>query len=115
MKKLVVITQPDQVNGFRLAGIDAVGTNEPNVISKLIISWLEKEENILLAMDDGLFSLLDSRLVNRIYASDSLILVTIPAMPKPGTKHYQQQIFDMIRHATGVKLKFKGETNDNRN
>lgn len=111
MKKLVVITRPDQVNGFRLAGIEAIGADEPDGISTLITSWLDKKEEILMAMDDGLFSLLDKRLINRIYTSDSLGLVTIPTQPIPGKRHYQQQIYDMIRHATGVQLKFKGETN----
>jgi vacuolar-type H+-ATPase subunit F/Vma7 len=114
MKKLIVITHPNQVNGFRLAGIEAFGSDQPEVISKMIKSWLEKKQEILLAIDDGLFSLLDKQLVNQIYRSDALGLVTIPTQPIPSKKLYQQQIYDMIRHATGVQLKFKGESNGHR-
>ena len=112
MKKLVVVTKLDQVNGFRLAGINAIGVDEIDTVRGLITSWLANKEEILLALDDSLFSKLNEDLIKKVYDSDDLILVTIPSGPVSGAEaSRKQRIYDMIRHATGVKIKFKGESN----
>lgn len=110
MNKLVVVTKSDQVNGFRLAGINAIGVDDIDTVYHLIDSWLNKNEKILLALDDDLFSDLDERLVDRIYANEDILLVTIPSGPVSGAEtSRRKRIYDMIRHATGVQIKFKGE------
>ncbi len=112
MNKMVVLTKSDQVDGFRLAGVDAIGVDDGEAVEKLINSWLKKKEEILLALDDGLFSLLNSDLIRRIYASNEMLLVTIPDKPvSGGEKMRKKQIYEMIRHATGVQIRFKGESN----
>ena len=77
---------------------------------QLVTSWLNNREQILLAIDDGLFSNFDPHLAKKIYASNDLHLVTIPDGPvaDAGALH-KQRIYDMIRHATGVQIRFKGE------
>lgn len=110
MSKFIVITKSDQVSGFRLAGIHAIGTEDILTVYRLITTWLEKKEKILLALDDDLFSKLDQAFINRIYSSDDLLLVTIPSGSISGADEIRKRrIYDMIRHATGVKIKFKGE------
>jgi len=110
MKKLVVVTKLDQVNGFRLAGIDAIGVNDINAVRRLIASWLTNKEEILLALDDGLFSKLGEDLTGKIYDSNDMLLVTIPGGPVSCAEvSRMQRIYEMIRHATGVKIRFKGE------
>jgi vacuolar-type H+-ATPase subunit F/Vma7 len=111
MNKMVVITKSDQVDGFRLAGVDAIGVDDIETVEGLINSWLKKKEDVLLALDDGLFSMLDKDLIKRVYASDQLMLVTIPdRVMSGGDISRRKQIFEMIRHATGVQIRFKGET-----
>ena len=112
MNKMIVLTKSDQVDGFRLAGVDAIGVDDVETLENMITSWLSKKEEILLALDDGLFSQLDKNLIKRIYDSNEMLLVTIPDKPiSGGEKTRKQQIFDMIRHATGVQIRFKGEGN----
>ena len=112
MNQLVVVTKTDQANGFRLAGIRAVGVDNSESAAKLINSWLVNKEEILLALDDHLFSNLDQNLINRIYHSDELLLVTIPDGPASAAEEQRKkQIFEMIRHATGTQINFKGEKN----
>jgi vacuolar-type H+-ATPase subunit F/Vma7 len=110
MNKMVVITRKEQAFGFKLAGVEAIGVDDYETAQRLINSWLNKKEKILLAIDDGLFSQFDKRLADRIYASHDMHLVTIPDGPvaDAGAAH-KQGIFDMIRHATGVQIRFKGE------
>jgi vacuolar-type H+-ATPase subunit F/Vma7 len=110
MNRMVVITRKDQAHGFKLAGVDAIGVDDVETVHQIISTWLNKKEQILLAIDDGLFSQLDKALVKRLYASDDMHLVTIPDGPvsSAGAPH-KQVIYDMIRHATGVQIRFKGE------
>jgi len=112
MKKLVVVTKLGQVNGYRLAGIDAIGVSDIDEAQRLIVSWLKDKEEILLAMDDSLFSKLGEDMISEIYSSNDMLLVTIPDGPVSGAEvSRKQRIYEMIRHATGVKIRFKGEGN----
>lgn len=112
MKKLVVVTKLDQVNGFRLAGVNAIGVDDIDPVQRLIVSWLTDKEEILLALDDSLFSRLGEDLIGKIYESNDMLLVTIPGGPVSGTGVLRKQrIYEMIRHATGVRIRFKGEGN----
>jgi len=112
MKKLVVVTKLDQVNGFHLAGINAIGVNDIGAVQDLILSWLANKKEMLLALDDHYFSELSEDLINQIYKSNEMLLVTIPDGPVSGAEaSRKQRIFEMIRHATGTRMRFKGEGN----
>lgn len=112
MKKLFVVTTTEQVKGYRLAGINSIGVDDLETTHKLISSWLNNKEEMLLAVDDSLFSQLDDEIIDRIYGSDNMLLVTIPDGPVSGAETAKKhRIFEMIRHATGSQIKFKGESN----
>jgi vacuolar-type H+-ATPase subunit F/Vma7 len=111
MNKMTVLTRSDQVDGFRLAGVDAIGVDDIEPVENLVKSWLKRKEEILLAIDDSLFSMLSEELVKQIYASNELVLVTIPdRIVSGGDNSRKKQIYEMIRHATGTQIRFKGET-----
>jgi len=112
MNRMIVVTKTDQVNGFRLAGVDAIGVDDIDTVEKMISSWIEKKEKILLALDDGLFSELPDFFVNKIYETEEILLVTIPSAPVSANESGRKnRIYDMIRHATGVQIRFRGEEN----
>ena len=54
MGHLFVLTRPDQVTGFRLAGVDAYAAEDVETAQELVESWMAAEEGGLLAIDDGL-------------------------------------------------------------
>lgn len=116
MRRLVVMVQPDQVNGYRLAGLEAFGVDDHEPLNRLVRMWLRNDEEILLALGDSLFPMLEKSLVDRIYASEKMLLVTIPDGPvSVGDKLRQRRIFEAIRHATGAQIRFKGEEYGSRN
>ena len=116
MRKMVVVTKVDQVNGFRLAGINAIGVDHIQEVNQLINSWLANKEEILLALDDSFFVELDPQLISRIYESDEMLIVTIPDGPVSGAEASRKaRVYEMIRHATGVQIRFKGEANGTKN
>lgn len=107
----MVVTKLDQVNGFRLAGINAIGVDHIQDVNQLIRSWLNNREEILLALDDSFFNKLDPDLINEIYHSEEMLIVTIPDGPVSGVEAARKgRIFEMIRHATGAQIRFKGES-----
>lgn len=110
MNRMIVVTTTDQVNGFRLAGVDAIGVDDIETVEKMISSWMEKKEKILLALDDDLFTSLPHYFVNKIYESEDILLVTIPSAPVSAAESgRKKRIYEMIRHATGVQIRFRGE------
>jgi vacuolar-type H+-ATPase subunit F/Vma7 len=115
MKKLIIVSTTDQVKGFRLAGINAIGVDDVVTVEQLVSSWLKNKEEILLAIDDSLFSKISQNLTDQIYHSEHMLLVTIPDGPiscaETSRKH---KVFEMIRHATGTQIHFKGESNGTR-
>ncbi|MBM3138089.1 MAG: hypothetical protein FJZ98_07870 [Chloroflexi bacterium] len=112
MRRLVVIVRPDQVNGYRLAGLEALGMDDPETINRVLRSWINNQEEILLALGDSLFNMIQTDLVEKIHKSNTMLLVTIPDGPVSiAERARQQKIFDTIRHATGLPIRFKGEKN----
>ena len=110
MNKMVVVVKSDQVEGFRLAGVDAIGVDDVLAVERLIQSWLANKEKILLALDDDLYVQLNESTLKKIHASNEMLLVTIPDRAiSGGERARKEQIYDMIRHATGVQIRFKGE------
>ena len=57
MKKFIIVTTSEQAVGYRLAGIDAIGIDDINVVTRLITSWLDNKEEILLALDEYFFQI----------------------------------------------------------
>jgi len=111
MRRLMVVTKFDQVQGFRLAGISAIGVDHIQDVNELISTWLKNKDEILLALDDSLYVQLDERLISQIHASDDMLIVTIPDGPVTGAEASRKgRIYDMIRHATGAQIRFKGES-----
>jgi len=110
--KLLIITRPDLSDGFRVTGVDTIGVENVATATKLLSDLLNKKEEILVALDDGIFAKLDKNLIKRMYDEEFFYLVTIPDGPmRGGEQSRQERNFDMIRHATGIKIKFKGENN----
>ena len=110
MRRFIVITRPDQVDGFRLTGTEAIAVNDAQEAQRLIAEWMEQGQDILLALDDAIFSSIEKSFIKRIYDSNHIILVTIPDGPMHGTESTRKKrMYDIIRHATGIKFSFKGE------
>jgi len=111
MNKLVVITTFSMANGYRLAGIDAQGVADQKEAENLVRAYIEGCEPVLLAIDDELFSKIDRKLIKALYDCKHIALVTIPSKSqKPSTRVNQEHLYNMIRHATGTQIHFKGES-----
>jgi vacuolar-type H+-ATPase subunit F/Vma7 len=113
MSRLVVITCPELLPGFQLAGVEAYGVEDAQAAQELIDPWLEKGEVGLLAIDEGILNDMERTYIERLEAADQLPYLSIPGcVPMdPGTTR-KHRIAEMIRRATGFQITFKGETSE---
>lgn len=110
MGHLFVLTRPDQVTGFRLAGVDASAAEDVETAQELVESWMASEEGGLLAIDDGLLERMDPAFVKRMGSAERLPFLVIPGGEPLGPEASRKyRIAEMIRKAIGVHITFKGE------
>jgi len=110
MKRLVVFTNNDLADGFRLAGAETYGVDSVEETEERIKDLINEHAGIVLAVDDSYFSQISETLKQQIYNDPEIILVTIPDGSLKGAEYVRERrIYDMIRHATGIQIVFKGE------
>jgi len=110
MSRLLIVTRPELVPGFRLAGVDAYGVEDAETAQELIGTWFESEEVNLLAVDDGLFALLDPAFIKQLEACERLPHLIIPGgrpLGREATRRYR--VAEIIRRAIGFHITFRGE------
>jgi vacuolar-type H+-ATPase subunit F/Vma7 len=115
MSRLLVITRPTLVSGFRLAGVDAYGVENIEDAENLIDNWLKADEVGLLAIDDGLMEVMALSVKKRLEEYEKLPYITIPGGGSLGTGFSRRHhITEMIRRAIGFHITFKGEDTEER-
>jgi vacuolar-type H+-ATPase subunit F/Vma7 len=110
MGRLLVLTRPDQVIGFHLAGVDAYAAEDIESAQEMIESWIAAGEEGLLAIDDGLLERMDPAFIKRMSSLERLPFLVIPGGESLGPEASRKyRIAEMIRRAIGVHITFKGE------
>ncbi|MDD1724177.1 MAG: V-type ATP synthase subunit F [Methanospirillum sp.] len=85
MYKIVVITDPDTGDGFRLAGASVIEVQNPEEASKIIPPVLNDEEIGIVAVREDFMACLDKTLLSRIEQCYRPIIIPIPAPRIGGT------------------------------
>lgn len=110
MSRLLVITRPDLVDGFRLAGVEAFAPEDIETAQELIESWVEADESGLVAIDDGYLEHISPTVIRRLEASEQLDYLAIPGGEPLGAEiSRRQRLAQQIRRAIGFHITFKGE------
>ena len=110
MSRLLILTRPSLVPGFRLAGVETFGVEDVETAQELIEGWLEAGEVGLLAIDDGLLARMDPALIKRLEAAEGLPYLAIPGgQPLGPLASRRYRIAEMIRRAIGFQITFRGE------
>lgn len=110
MSRLLILTRPNLVAGFHLAGVDAFAAEDAESAQELISGWLEDGEEGLLAIDEGLLAHMEPGFIKRLGAAPHLPYLAIPGTGKIGAEvSRRHRIADMIRRAIGFHITFKGE------
>ena len=109
MNRFMVLTRPILVNSYLLAGVDVYGFTSSEALEYQISIWMKEKIQVLLAIDEELFTVLNEFFKQKLNDSGSIFYVVIPnAVFQFSTDKWHQQIVEMIHQAIGVHISFKG-------
>lgn len=113
MSRLFVVTRPELVAGFHLAGVDAYAAEDVEAAQEMIAAWAAAGESGLLAIDDGLLEKMDALFVKKMDSFENILYVAIPSGGSLGPEAFRRyRISEMIRRAIGFQITFKGEEDE---
>jgi V/A-type H+/Na+-transporting ATPase subunit F len=103
--KLVVLTDTDTADGFRLAGVDVDVVDTPELARTRLISLLDDDTVGIIAMSERLSSGIDERVQKKIDSIYRPIVVSLPIREKLelGEDH-RAYLSRLIRRAIGFDI-----------
>jgi vacuolar-type H+-ATPase subunit F/Vma7 len=110
MSHLFIVTLPELVTGFHLAGVDAFAADNAGRAQALIGGWLDTEQEGLVAISETLLARMEPAFLKRLQACRTLLYLAIPDGPPLRRRISQRQrIAEMIRRAIGFHITFRAE------
>lgn len=105
MYNLVVLTDPDNAGGFRLAGVDVVVADTVSEARALLASMLDDDETGIIAINERLTEAIDDRMAKKIESIYRPIVVSLPIREKlEVASDHQAYLARLIRRAIGFDI-----------
>ena len=106
MYKFVVVTDPDTVCGYQLAGVEAYPATGPAQVKELLGSLSAKEGTGLIAVSEDLLAGVDEKFRDRMERLRRPIVIAIPARLKGVDRRLY--IERLLRKAIGYNIVMRG-------
>ncbi len=105
MYKLLVLTDADSADGFRLAGVDVLVVETPEEARKNLASLIDTDSSGIIAVNERMMSGIDERLRKKIDSIYRPIVVSLPIREKLelGEDH-RAYLSRLIRRAIGFDI-----------
>lgn len=105
MYKLIVLTDHDTADGFRLAGVDVEVVDSPEHARKMLAELLDDDMSGIIAVNERMMSGVDERLQKKIDSIYRPIVVSLPIREKleMGEDH-RAYLARLIRRAIGFDI-----------
>ena len=105
MYKLVVLTDTDTADGFRLAGVDVNVVDSPEMARAQLVSLLDDDATGIIAVNERLMTAIDERIQKKIDSIYRPIVVSLPIREKleMGEDH-RAYLSRLIRRAIGFDI-----------
>ena len=105
MFKLVVLTDSDTADGFRLAGVDVIVADSPEMARAPLVSLLDDDSTGIIAVSERLMAAIDERIQKKIDSIYRPIVVSLPIREKleMGEDH-RAYLSRLIRRAIGFDI-----------
>jgi V/A-type H+-transporting ATPase subunit F len=103
--KLVVLTDSDTADGFRLAGVDVEIIDSPEMTRTRLASLLDDDATGIIAVNERLMTAVDERIQRKIDSIYRPIVVSLPIREKLeiGEDH-RAYLSRLIRRAIGFDI-----------
>ena len=105
MYKLIVLTDADTADGFRLAGCDVQEVDSPEDTRRRLAVLLDDDASGIIAVNERLMSAIDERMQKKIDSIYRPIVVSLPIREKleMGEDH-KAYLSRLIRRAIGFDI-----------
>ena len=103
MKKIIVITPPDAVHGFALAGVGQL-IRAPDELEATLIDLLQDAETGVVVIDERLITGAAQRRIAGIERRWPGLVVVLPAPGKP-QRPEEDYVLRLIRRAIGYQVR----------
>lgn len=105
MYKLIVLTDPDNADGFRLAGVDVQVVESEEEVRVRLNRLLDDEDSGIIAVNEQLMAAIDERTQNKIDSIYRPLVISLPLREKLaiGDDH-RAYLARLIRRAIGFDI-----------
>jgi V/A-type H+-transporting ATPase subunit F len=103
--KLIVLTDPDNADGFRLAGVDVVVVDSDEQVRERLNRLLDEEASGIIAVNEKMMAAIDERTQRKIDSIYRPLVISLPLRDKLaiGDDH-RAYLARLIRRAIGFDI-----------
>lgn len=105
MYKLIVLTDSDTADGFRLAGVDVIVADSPDLARKELNALVDDEASGIIAVNERMMAAIDERTQKKIDSIYRPIVISLPIKERleMGEDH-RAYLSRLIRRAIGFDI-----------
>jgi V/A-type H+-transporting ATPase subunit F len=103
--KLVVLTDPEHADGFRLSGCDVVVAESPEEARRALAALVDDDTSGIIAVNEALMTAVDERLQRKIDSIYRPIVVSLPIKETLSIgEDHRAYLSRLIRRAIGFDI-----------
>jgi V/A-type H+-transporting ATPase subunit F len=103
--KLIVLTDPDNADGFRLAGVDVEVVDHEGQVRERLNKLLDDEDSGIIAVNESLMAAIDERTQKKIDAIYRPLVISLPIREKLAFgEDHRAYLARLIRRAIGFDI-----------
>ncbi|HSK46410.1 MAG TPA: V-type ATP synthase subunit F [Coriobacteriia bacterium] len=105
MYKLIVLTDPDTADGFRLAGVDVHVVESIDLVREKLNKLLDEEESGIIAVNEQFIAAIDERTQKKIDSIYRPLVISLPIREKLAFgEDHRAYLARLIRRAIGFDI-----------
>jgi vacuolar-type H+-ATPase subunit F/Vma7 len=110
MSRLLVLTTPELIDGYRLGGVTAIEVASPAEAAAQLDVLIEQEDGVI-AVHAPFFHALERPLRQRLDALRTPLVVALPAgVTTEQAEDRRERLLQMLRQAVGFEIRFGDES-----
>ncbi len=112
MRKVVILTDPESADGFRLAGVETIESPVSDTADnkKLLMGLVNDDDVGILGVNEDIYNAIDEPTRDKIERLQRPIVVSVPATSRLEISEARHAyLAKMIRRAIGFDIKIGGE------
>ena len=105
MYKLIVLTDPDTADGFRLAGVDVVVCESLELVREKLNGLLDDEDSGIIAVNEQMMAAIDERTQKKIDSIYRPLVISLPIRERLAFgEDHRAYLARLIRRAIGFDI-----------